>query len=148
MVSAVGGMAADLCYWGDQDRVRQIVLNLLGNAVKFTPQEGRVTLSAGSTQQAPPDTQLGGAGPWVYIRVEDNGPGIPAEKLATIFEPYEQLEGTPLEGAGLGLAISRRLAHLMGGDLTATSEVGVGSSFFLWLQNSTTRPSESPAEPG
>ena len=144
LVSAVGGSAADLCYWGDEDRVRQIVLNLLANAVKFTPRDGRVTLSAGSTQQAPPDAQLGGAGPWVYIRVEDNGRGIPPEKLATVFEAYEQIDGAPSEGAGLGLAISKRLAQLMGGDLTATSEEGVGSSFFLWLQNSATRPAEPP----
>lgn len=147
LVNSVSGSAADHCYWGDQDRVRQILVNLLANAVKFTPREGRVTLSAGSTQKAPPDAQLGGPGPWVYIRVEDNGRGIPAEKLATIFEPYEQLDGAPTEGAGLGLAISKRLAQLMGGSLTATSEEGVGSSFFLWLQNSATRPSESPVEP-
>ena len=142
LTSAVGGSAADLCYWGDEDRVRQILVNLLANAVKFTPPEGRVTVSAGSTQQAPPDTRLGGPGPWVYIRVEDNGQGIPPDKLATIFEPYEQV-GARLEGAGLGLAISRRLAHLMGGDLTATSALGVGSSFFVWLENSATRPPDA-----
>ena len=141
LTSAVSGSAGELCYWGDEDRVRQIVVNLLGNAVKFTDPDGRVTVSAGSTQQAPPDAKLGGAGPWVYIRVEDNGHGIPSEKLSGIFEPYEQV-GPRTEGAGLGLAISRRLAHLMGGDLTVTSEVGVGSSFFLWLENSATRPVE------
>jgi len=65
--------------------VRQILVNLLANAVKFTPAGGRVTISAGSTQQAPPDAQLGGPGPWVYLRVEDNGAGIPADKLPAIF---------------------------------------------------------------
>jgi PAS domain S-box-containing protein len=140
LTNAVSGSAAELCYWGDEDRVRQIIVNLLANAVKFTPGGGRITLSAGSTQQAPPDSQLGGPGPWVYIRVEDNGVGIPADKLGAIFEPYEQLPGAGAEGAGLGLAISQRLARLMSGDLTATSVAGVGSSF-LWLENSTTRPS-------
>lgn len=142
MTSAVSGSAAELCYWGDEDRVRQIIVNVLANAVKFTSTDGRITVSAGSTQQAPPDAQLGGTGPWVYIRVEDTGEGIPPEKLARIFDPYDQ-GGPRSEGAGLGLAISRRLAHLMGGDLTATSEVGVGSSFFLWLENSATRPVEA-----
>lgn len=144
VVNAVSGSAAELCYWGDEHRVRQIVLNLLANAVKFTAPDGRITVSAGSTQQAPPDARLGGGGPWIYLRVEDNGEGIPREKLATIFDPYEQV-GVRSEGAGLGLAISRRLAHLMGGDLTATSEVGLGSSFFLWLENSATRPATGSA---
>jgi PAS domain S-box-containing protein len=144
LTNAVSGSAADLCYWGDEARVRQIIVNLLANAVKFTPDGGRVTVSAGSTQQAPPDAQLGGSGPWVYIRVEDNGVGIPPDQLSAIFEPYEQLPGAGAEGAGLGLAISQRLARLMGGDLTATSAAGVGSSFFLWLENSTTRPAVPP----
>jgi PAS domain S-box-containing protein len=144
LTSAVSGSAAELCYWGDEVRVRQILVNLLANAVKFTPAGGRVTVSAGATQQAPPDAQLGAPGPWVYIRVEDNGEGIPADQLGTIFEPYEQLGNAGAEGAGLGLAISQRLARLMGGDLTATSVAGVGSSFFLWLENSATRPAKTP----
>ena len=129
---------------GDEVRVRQILVNLLSNAVKFTPSGGRVTVSAGPTQQAPPDAHLGALGPWVYIRVEDNGNGIPADQLAMIFEPSEQLGNAGAEGAGLGLAISQRLARLMGGDLPATSVAGVGSSFFLWLENSATRPAKTP----
>ena len=144
LTSAVSGSAAELCYWGDEGRVRQILVNLMANAVKFTPSGGRVTVSAGATQQAPPDAQLGGQGPWVYIRVEDNGEGILADQLRTIFEPYEQLANAGIDGAGLGLAISQRLARLMGGDLTATSVAGVGSSFFVWLENSITRPAVPP----
>jgi signal transduction histidine kinase len=72
----------------------------------------------------------------VYIRVEDNGPGVPDNRLEAIFEPFVQADMTLTRaygGTGLGLAISRRLARLMGGDVTARSEVGAGSSFFLWL---------------
>lgn len=146
LTSAIGGSAAGLCYWGDEVRVRQVLVNLLANAVKFTPAGGRVTMSAGTTQQAPPDAELGGPGPWVYVRVEDNGEGIPADQLSTIFAPYEQLPNAGAEGAGLGLAISQRLARLMGGDLTVTSVDGVGTSFFLWLENSITRPAPPTGE--
>lgn len=144
LTNAISGSAAELCYWGDEGRVRQILVNLLANAVKFTPEGGQVTVSAGAAQQAPSDAQLGGPGPWVYIRVEDNGEGIPEDQLGAIFKPYEQVGTAGAEGAGLGLAISQRLARLMGGDLTATSVAGVGSSFFLWLENSATRPVVPP----
>src|SRR5206468_4920035 len=72
----------------------------------------------------------------VHLRVTDSGPGIPADSLDRIFEPFVQLDNgltRKAEGAGLGLAISRRLARLMGGDLTVDSEVGKGSTFMLWL---------------
>jgi len=77
-----------------------------------------------------------GEGPWIYIRVEDTGSGIPAEQIDSVFEPFVQADMSLTRqygGTGLGLAISRRLAMLMGGDLTVRSEVGVGSTFFLWL---------------
>jgi hypothetical protein len=72
----------------------------------------------------------------VYVRIEDTGPGIRADRLSAVFEPFVQGDMSLSRthgGAGLGLAISRRLARLMGGDVTARSEVGVGSTFFLWL---------------
>ena len=147
VVDAVSTYAADQCYWGDEDRVRQILLNLLANAVKFTPWGGRITVSAGTTQRASPEARLGGAGPWAYMRAEDTGEGIPADRLEAIFEPYERA-GTSHTyqqgGAGLGLAISQRLARLMAGDLTVKSELGAGSSFFLWLS---TAPHAAEAEP-
>jgi signal transduction histidine kinase len=93
-------------------------------------------VSAGTATQPSPDARLEGNGPWVYVRVEDTGSGIPADRLLPIFEPFVQanMALTRVQGGtGLGLAISRRLARLMGGDITARSEVGVGSSFFLWL---------------
>ncbi len=133
LTSAISGAAADLPYWGDEGRVRQILVNLLTNAIKFTGPGGRVTISGG-TGESVPGAALPGAGPWLYVRVEDSGRGIPPERLPVIFEPFHQSEFSDREhGTGLGLSISRQLAHLMGGDLTAESETGVGSAFTLWL---------------
>ncbi|HEV3049318.1 MAG TPA: ATP-binding protein [Longimicrobium sp.] len=140
--SAVSGLASDLTAWGDGERVRQILVNLLTNAVKFTGPGGRVTVSAGASLQPPGEARPEGPGPWVYIRVEDTGAGIPPERLEAIFEPFVQADMTLTRqhgGSGLGLAISRQLARLMGGDLTVRSTEGLGSSFFLWL-------SAAPAE--
>jgi signal transduction histidine kinase len=136
LADAVSGFAADVPCWGDEDRVRQVLVVLLSNATKFTPPGGRITVSAGTTQQPPADVRLEGPGPWAYVRVEDTGSGIPPDRLAAIFEPFEQADMThtrPHGGAGLGLAIARRLARLMDGELSVHSEQGVGTRFFLWL---------------
>ncbi|HST58059.1 MAG TPA: ATP-binding protein [Longimicrobium sp.] len=133
---SVSAFAADVPYWGDEDRVRQILVVLLSNAVKFTPTDGRITVSAGTAVTPPSDTQLDGPGPWVYVRVEDTGPGIAPDRIAAIFEPFEQADMTLTRqhgGTGLGLTIAKRLALLMGGDLTVRSQPGMGSVFFLWL---------------
>jgi PAS domain S-box-containing protein len=133
ITDAVSGTAADLPYWGDEGRVRQILVNLLSNAVKFTEPGGRITISGG-TGESVKGAVLAGPGPWSYVRVEDTGRGIPTHKLETIFEPYQQsAAGDDQLGTGLGLSISRQLARLMGGDLTAESQVGIGSSFTIWL---------------
>ena len=140
VADAVSGFAAGLAAWGDEARVRQILVNLLANAIKFTDARegapGRVTVSAGAATQASPDARLAGEGPWVYLRVEDTGPGIPADRQEAIFEPFVQVDMSLTRahgGTGLGLAISRRLARLMGGDVTVWSDEGVGSAFFVWL---------------
>jgi PAS domain S-box-containing protein len=136
LTDAVSGFAESHECWADEERVRQILLNLLSNAVKFTGRGGRITISAGAAAEPPPTVALEGGGPWVYFRVEDTGRGIPPERLEAIFEPFVQADMTLTRqhgGTGLGLAISRRLARLMGGELTARSEVGIGSTFFLWL---------------
>jgi PAS domain S-box-containing protein len=133
LLDAVSGAAADLPYWADEARVRQILVNLLTNAIKFTERGGRITVSGG-TADSVAEAPLSGPGPWIYVRVEDTGRGIPASRLEAIFEPYEQSEvADQHRGTGLGLSISRRLARLMGGDLTVRSDVGVGSRFTLWL---------------
>ncbi|HET7458139.1 MAG TPA: ATP-binding protein [Gemmatimonadaceae bacterium] len=140
VTDAVSGFASGLAAWGDEHHARQILVNLLANAIKFTEprqgEPGRVTVSAGTATSGSPTAALSGDGPWIYVRVEDTGVGIPPERLDAMFEPFVQADMSltrPTGGTGLGLAISRRLARLMGGDVTARSEVGVGSSFFLWL---------------
>jgi PAS domain S-box-containing protein len=120
---------------GDEVRVRQILVNLLSNAIKFTEPNGRVTVSHGVAHAAPPVTN-GHPGPWTYVRVADTGVGIAPADLERVFLPFEQAEQGYTRrkgGTGLGLAISRQLARLMGGELTADSEVGRGSTFVLWL---------------
>jgi PAS domain S-box-containing protein len=111
----------------DAEKVRQILLNVLTNAVKFTDAGGRVQISCES------DAAAG----VVRIGVSDTGRGIPPNQLERIFEPFIQVDRhrTPgsQQGVGLGLAISRDLARAMGGDLTAASELGVGSTFTLVL---------------
>ncbi|MFP5487875.1 MAG: PAS domain-containing sensor histidine kinase, partial [Acidimicrobiia bacterium] len=111
----------------DRRRVEQILLNLLSNAVKFT-ERGSVTLTV--------DRRQGDGADRIVMRVEDTGIGIPADQLGTLFQPFRQLD-TGLtrqhDGSGLGLAICRRLAELMGGEVTARSEFGVGSEFTVVL---------------
>lgn len=133
--NAVPGYGADVTYYGDEHRVRQILVNLLLNAVKFTPSGGKVEISAGTAESPSPDAQVEGPPPWAYVRVEDTGMGIAPELITRIFEPFEQVgvSQDDSSGTGLGLSISRRLARLMGGDLTARSRPGEGSTFFLWL---------------
>lgn len=117
--------AADTVVKGDGERLQQILLNLLTNAVKFTPEGGAVIVSC----EAAADR--------VVIRVADTGPGIPQDKLEQIFQPFVQVSGGPESGrkpgVGLGLAISRELARAMGGDLTVESTLGAGSIFILAL---------------
>ncbi|GGA00097.1 hypothetical protein GCM10010923_05720 [Blastomonas marina] len=111
------------CLLGDAMRFRQIVLNLVGNAVKFT-HVGEVRIHAGC------------AGDTFEVSVEDSGVGIAPERIEAIFKPFEQADGATSRrfgGSGLGLTISRQLAGLMGGELTADSEVGQGSRFVLRL---------------
>jgi PAS domain S-box-containing protein len=133
---------AGVHYVGDEDRVRQILVNLLSNAVKFTPPRGRIVVRCGTADGPGPESRLPPGGPWTYVSVEDTGIGVAPEKLEAIFQPFVQVESgytRSASGTGLGLTISRRLARLMGGDLTAWSTPGRGSTFTLWL------PSEASA---
>jgi signal transduction histidine kinase len=116
----------------DAARVRQILLNLLSNAVKFTS-EGGVTVRLRTTA----DT--------FALDVADTGPGIAPEDLERVFEEFEQTHQSHARGGtGLGLTISRRLAHLLDGTLTLESTVGQGTTFTLSLPH---RPPETPSSP-
>jgi signal transduction histidine kinase len=110
----------------DAHLLKQVALNLLTNAIKFTEHGGSVNMSASVERSA---------GRLVArVDVRDTGRGIPPEQIDAIFEPFVQLGRTlnqPAEGVGLGLAISRDLARRIGGELRAASEVGVGSTFSL-----------------
>src|SRR5712671_1308226 len=123
-------------YRGDDERVRQILVNLLSNAVKFTAPGGKIAVEIAWSKSPDFDTRLQPSRSYVKFRVTDTGAGIPEEKLLSIFDPFVQAESghsRSREGSGLGLTISRRLARLMGGDLTVKSVVGEGSTFTLWL---------------
>jgi len=114
---------------GDPTRVRQVLMNLIGNAIKFT-EEGEVDVSAGVTQRDGDEAA-------VEFRVRDTGIGIPEEQLSTIFQEFTQADASMTRrygGTGLGLAISRRLVALMGGQLAVTSTVGSGSEFSFTLR--------------
>jgi signal transduction histidine kinase len=121
----------------DGARVRQIVGNLLSNAIKYT-RSGSVVLRV---REYPAET-VGGACGWVHFDVIDTGLGIPADKREIIFEEFSRLGGTDRAGAGLGLAISKRLAEVLGGNITVESEIGCGSTFTLRL------PIHAPADSG
>jgi signal transduction histidine kinase len=109
----------------DEEKLRQILVNLLSNAIRYTPEHGRINVSCAI------------AGHDVLIHVTDTGVGIPPDKLEAIFEPFVQVDRAypgQRQGTGLGLSISRELARGMGGDLTVHSELGKGSVFTLRLR--------------
>lgn len=111
----------------DPSRVRQILANLLSNTMKYAP-EGTVRVEARLRESGGP-----GPGPWIAVSVIDRGRGIPRELQEEIFREYTRLDTTGQTGAGIGLAISRRMARLLGGDLTVDSDAGRGATFTLWV---------------
>lgn len=151
----------------DRVRLKQILLNLLSNAVKFTPTAGRVTVSARRVPSSEFHVPSSEPGTWdlepgtarvsevVEIAVRDTGIGIPAEDLSKLFQPFTQLEPyltRQHQGTGLGLALTRRLVELHGGQIVAASEgEGRGSTFTvrlpLGLPDETRRAEDAHAEP-
>jgi PAS domain S-box-containing protein len=110
---------------GDEDKVRQILINLLSNSIKFTARDGNISVVCMSRDGT------------LCVEVMDDGSGIPKDKLEAIFEPFVQVGrdfSSPQGGTGLGLAISRDLARRMGGDLMVSSRLGKGSTFTLVLR--------------
>lgn len=130
--------------FGDPGRLRQILVNLVGNALKFTT-AGSVTLTVDRALEANPIARI-------RFRVSDTGVGIPPNKLSTIFEPFTQADATISRshgGAGLGLAISNLLVKQLGGTLTASSNPGQGSvfSFTLPFGQRANQPAATPSTP-
>jgi PAS domain S-box-containing protein len=127
--SEVFGSEDSLVVESDSARVRQILANLLSNAVKYTQPNGSILVEARavSTDDAP------WRGYWAAIAVTDNGPGIPVEKQGLVFREFTRFDPGAAAGSGIGLAISRRLARALGGEITFSSMPGVGSTFTLWL---------------
>lgn len=116
-------------FMGDFQRVKQILVNLMGNAIKFT-QQGEILLLLRQVTRPTP----AGEAPFLHFSVRDTGIGIAADKIATLFEAFTQIDASTTRkygGTGLGLAISRKLCRLMGGEISVTSEEGKGSDFFF-----------------
>jgi signal transduction histidine kinase len=137
-VAPPDGHAADGCsaalVSADRERLGQVLLNLVSNALKFTPPRradgtpGRITVGVATRDEVP---EL------IFLRVEDTGIGIPRHRQAAIFDPFVQAETghtRPHDGVGLGLAISRDLARGMGGDLRVRSVPGEGTTFTVTLR--------------
>ncbi|NNJ25443.1 Sensor histidine kinase RcsC [Planctomycetes bacterium LzC2] len=127
---------------GDGDRLRQVLVNLIGNAVKFTA-EGGVSIRVERAAR----TAVADGKTWLRVAVKDTGIGIAAEAQRRIFEPFAQADGSTTRrygGTGLGLSICSRLVRLMGGDLTVRSEPGRGSTFSFYI---VVGPHEGPLQP-
>ncbi|ENO88509.1 ATP-binding protein [Thauera linaloolentis] len=118
----------------DRVRLKQVLLNLLSNAIKYNHPQGEVRLTV--------DT----AGPRLRITVADTGPGIAADKLGSLFQPFNRLDAEhgPVEGTGLGLAISRRMVEAMGGRIGVDSEPGRGCRFWIELPQADATPAAAP----
>lgn len=111
--------------WADRDRVMQVLINLVGNALKFTPPRGKVTVAVERSGDE-----------WVQISVADTGPGVPAEEVNRLFDRFYQIGQTgkqKTQGTGLGLAISKALVEMHGGKIWVESEPGKGSTFCFTL---------------
>jgi signal transduction histidine kinase len=142
----------------DPTHLRQILVNLLGNAIKFTDSgtiavkamyvpDGAAAQAAGRSRRRP---LLAEGGSFVALQVTDTGAGIAERDQERIFEEFEQVNAGPRgdsirRGTGLGLSISRRLARLLGGDITVESELGAGATFTVWLPLDVVEPRPASA---
>jgi signal transduction histidine kinase/ActR/RegA family two-component response regulator len=141
----------------DERRVRQMIINLLSNAVKFTPEKGSVKLACRLnygqqlvTETRPDDSTVNPSTPYLCIEVTDSGIGIPPDKQALLFQPFQQIDASLTrrhDGTGLGLALTKRLAELHGGTVSFSSTEGQGSQFCIWLplQELRHQPLSAPA---
>ncbi|APR84093.1 ATPase-like:Histidine kinase A [Minicystis rosea] len=122
----------------DRRKFEKIVMNLVGNALKFTPRSGRVSLALRAIDDG------------MELSVTDTGPGIPEDKRHLLFQRFQQVDASPTrkhEGTGIGLSLVKELSELMGGSVGVTSEMGVGSRFFVRLPRSSDRLVKAPSPP-
>jgi signal transduction histidine kinase len=122
--------------WADRDKINQILMNLIGNAIKFTPVQGRVTVSASRN-----------SGESVQVSVSDTGPGVPPDDREKIFAKFyrvAEVNGESSKGTGLGLAIAKALVELHGGKIWVECEPGRGSTFSFTLLVSGSQYPPSP----
>ena len=127
-----------LFVWADRNKITQVLTNLIGNAIKFTPPDGRVTVSS-----------IGSDTEWVRVAVSDNGPGIAVDERERIFEKFYQVavNGAPKpKGTGLGLAIAKTLVELHGGKIWIESEAGHGCTFCFTLPAAAAAAAKAPAQ--
>ena len=125
-------MPPDVRVWGDQTRLTQLVINLIDNALRYTPSGGKATVSVARVAAS------------ATLRVEDTGVGIDGEHLPHVFERFYRADPSRARGeggAGLGLAISRWIAQAHGGDIAVESSLGQGSAFTVHLPLASTTPS-------
>lgn len=115
----------DLILYADRDGLHDIFTNLLSNAFKFTPEGGQISIIARPKEN------------YTLLEIRDTGMGVPADKLQKIFDEFYQVEGSKQGGAGLGLAITKRLVEEHGGEIWVESQIGKGSTFYLTLPTDT-----------
>jgi len=128
----------DLTVQADRQRLKQVLLNLASNAVKYNRHAGTIRVAC----QATPDGR-------VVVAVQDTGPGLSADKMARLFNPFDRLgaEETQVQGTGMGLALSKGLMEAMGGDLTAESVEGKGTTFTVELAEPAGQPGSRSGVP-
>ena len=142
-VELINLVPPEIVLTADRHRLEQILTNLIDNAIKFNQPGGKVTVRAERGMERE------GSQKWIQIVIEDTGPGIGPEHLPRVFERFyrvDQARSREAGGTGLGLAIVKHLVRAHGGEVTASSEVGAGSSFIVQLPVSSTAPLISPLE--
>ncbi len=124
--------------WADEERLRQVLMNLLVNATKFTPEGGRIVVRAREKEQC------------MLVEVQDNGPGIPEEAQQRLFKPYYRQtdDREHLSGLGLGLALCKNLVELQGGQIWVNSQAGVGSTFGFSIPKDVDKTCETAQDGG
>ncbi len=138
--------ASSALAFADRDKLQQVLINLVGNGLKFTPSGGRVTVTAHPSGDPPAAPSPDSPNPdprFLEVAVEDTGPGIPPEELGAIFEKFHQVRRDgqgKFQGTGLGLAIAKSLIELHGGRIWVESEVGRGSRFLFTLPAANAEP--------